>query len=666
MKGVVIAVLLGSAAALHAGCDSSPIAPGGGTDSGGPYAGFARASVVTTGADLDRDGYLVRVDGGAQREIAVNGAVIFSSLATGKHTVTLDGAATNCTVDGDSARLVNVAAGDTAEVAFAITCSALIAGVWDWTEHFVNSACSDTGSYVFVGNGASYTGASQQVGVCYNPTRRDNTSGPDSVSEGVVAGDSTSFLVRRSCRYRATVSGSPSDRMSGTMTCGADTGTWEAVRGGRVVIALAPTTVELVAGDSLRIDDTLRDTAGHRVFFRPVTWTSDNPMVADVSPQGRVLARSRGNATITAAVEGATGVTSVRVVMPSSIAVTTATTGLGLGFAVRVSDTGPPLISPIGLNDRRNFPLLVPRSYRVALEALQENCRVTSENPQILTLTEGQSATVAITIACAPADQIAVSSDWAGTSVVYLSGAGWLVAPGGMDHAAWSPDGMRLAYSSHDFQDILVLDFNDLRITNLTGDSTVQDRSPTWSPDGSRIAFGRQGELYLINADGSGLVQVTHQTGFTRNPAWSPDGTTIAFECVIEGSYSDICVIHPDGTGFRRLTTDSQPDGGPGWSPDGSLIAFATCRYSIYCDIAVMHPDGTGVAPLLPGGAGAEEAEPTWSPDGTRISYASGSVCQDICYGNLYVMNADGTGRVTIVPLGSYTGVFGTAWRPRP
>ena len=51
-----------------------------------------------------------------------------------------------------------------------------------------------------------------------------------------------------------------------------------------------------------------------------------------------------------------------------------------------------------------------------------------------------------------------------------------------------------------------------------------------WSPDGSKIAFtsDRDGdfEIWVMNANGTGAVQLTHNSGYNDyNPAWSPDGT---------------------------------------------------------------------------------------------------------------------------------------------
>ena len=63
----------------------------------------------------------------------------------------------------------------------------------------------------------------------------------------------------------------------------------------------------------------------------------------------------------------------------------------------------------------------------------------------------------------------------------------------------------------------------------------MHDASPAWSPDGSKIVFSRRqeslgpGDLYIINADGTGEVRLTSDPGDERDPTWSPDGQTIAY-----------------------------------------------------------------------------------------------------------------------------------------
>jgi TolB protein len=84
---------------------------------------------------------------------------------------------------------------------------------------------------------------------------------------------------------------------------------------------------------------------------------------------------------------------------------------------------------------------------------------------------------------------------------------------------------------------------------------------PAWSPDGRRLAFdGYPKGIYLMNADGSGQRRVTDKA--SESPAWSPDGRRIGFE-----SNGEIYVINADGSKLRNLTHDPAYDGWFAWSP---------------------------------------------------------------------------------------------------
>src|SRR4051794_14235746 len=90
---------------------------------------------------------------------------------------------------------------------------------------------------------------------------------------------------------------------------------------------------------------------------------------------------------------------------------------------------------------------------------------------------------------------------------------------------------------------------------------------PVWSPDGTRLVFnstrddtqgsGSISDIFVMNADGSGVTKLTHSLGWSQEPAWSPTAEWIGFQSDM-GSYPDlqgVYVIHPDGTGLRRVTS---------------------------------------------------------------------------------------------------------------
>jgi Tol biopolymer transport system component len=107
--------------------------------------------------------------------------------------------------------------------------------------------------------------------------------------------------------------------------------------------------------------------------------------------------------------------------------------------------------------------------------------------------------------------------------------------------------------------------------------------SPSWSPSGRQIAFvgiewRYQIGIYIVNADGSGLVRLARWSssgGHNPRPAWSPDGKRLAFAHG-DGDW-EIFVMNADGSAVRRLTDNDGPgDQCPTWSPDGRATTFHT------------------------------------------------------------------------------------------
>jgi Tol biopolymer transport system component len=162
-----------------------------------------------------------------------------------------------------------------------------------------------------------------------------------------------------------------------------------------------------------------------------------------------------------------------------------------------------------------------------------------------------------------------------------------------------------------------------------------------------RIAFVRNGQIYVMNANGTGVTRLTNSTALNEAPTWSPDGSRIAFVRSITVS-PEIFVMNANGTGVTRLTHNSAIERAPDWSPDGSKIAFVSDRAD-HDEIYVMKADGSGVTRLttkLPfqgcGGTshGSEEA-PAWSPDGSKIAFLHKTTCFS---NDIDVMKANGTG----------------------
>ena len=129
--------------------------------------------------------------------------------------------------------------------------------------------------------------------------------------------------------------------------------------------------------------------------------------------------------------------------------------------------------------------------------------------------------------------------------------------------------------------------------------SDRDDIDPTWSADGSMIAFAssRAGarQLFVMNADGTNIRQVTNLDNMGGRSSFSPDGTKLTFYRGPAGDHN-IYVINIDGTGLVQLTNGGD-NLGPSWSPDGNWIAFTSFRDGNN-EIYIIHPDGTGLTRL--------------------------------------------------------------------
>jgi dipeptidyl aminopeptidase/acylaminoacyl peptidase len=201
-----------------------------------------------------------------------------------------------------------------------------------------------------------------------------------------------------------------------------------------------------------------------------------------------------------------------------------------------------------------------------------------------------------------------------------------------------------------------------------------------FSPDGARVAFPayvNEGsrdcciELFVMNADGSGLTQLTHDNAYASFPSWSPDGSELVFSSYQGPSYvpgcpltrscpADLYLIGVDGTGAHQLTNDAADEATPTWSPDGATIAYMHADGDSLGTLWVVHPDGTGAQNLIPGSEGSLLL-PEWSPDGTQILYLGADPGERF---GVWVANADGSDPHQLVDTNADTTFGRPMWSP--
>ncbi|GAK58088.1 WD40-like Beta Propeller [Candidatus Vecturithrix granuli] len=206
--------------------------------------------------------------------------------------------------------------------------------------------------------------------------------------------------------------------------------------------------------------------------------------------------------------------------------------------------------------------------------------------------------------------------------------------------------------------DIYVMNADGSDLVQLTHDKS-DDEYPVWSPDGQQIAFksNRNGnfDIYVMDADGSNQRQITNDPANDEDPAWSPDGTRIVFHSDRKGSM-EVFVMNADGSDVTQLTDTIGKNGIPAWSPDGTRIAYTGNRY-LGWNVYVMDVDGSNDRRLTDGHGACR---PDWSPDSTHIAFVSK---EGDGKGEIWVMPSDASTKTRLTTDEAYYDYY-PAWSP--
>ena len=191
-------------------------------------------------------------------------------------------------------------------------------------------------------------------------------------------------------------------------------------------------------------------------------------------------------------------------------------------------------------------------------------------------------------------------------------------------------------YSNKDGNDdVYIMSADGKKQTNITNHPS-SDRIATVSRKGDRILFlserdHKEGEIYIMDTLGNNVTRLTSNEWFEDLPVFSPDGMQIMFtrsfkEKTDSGKIvynGEIMIMDADGTNERQITFTPGSEGGAQFSPDGKHIAYHAKSAEGNYDIFIMDVNGKDAVNIT--NDKLEDYSPYWSPDGKWIACTSGS-----------------------------------------
>jgi Tol biopolymer transport system component len=491
-----------------------------------PITGSVQVTAATSGADPDPDGYGVTVDGSDRGMLGVSGTLTVEELAPGDHLVGLSGVAGNCQVQGENPRTSSVTAGATATAAFAIACTALPANSGTLQITTVTSGSNpDPDGYTVAIDG----GTPQSISLSATLTISGIAMGPHVVTLGGIA---------------------PNCGVEGANPIGITITTGQTASADFTISCTVPAASQIVfISDQGAISDVYivnPDGSGRRNLTTGAAGTAETPQW---SPDRSKIVFEGGDVGGDIFVINADG------------------TGL-----LNLTDTPP-------LQGLERGPVWSPDGTTILFT------RAVSLDP------DGDTFAT---------DVYTIRSDR--SRLTQLTTTGQESPSGGL---TWSPDGSRIAFTSErgSSSQIFVMGSDGSGQTGIPSMGT--SFGPQWSPDGSKIAFltamAGPPEVWTANPDGTNPAQLTSEPGDHKaDVRWSRDGTKIAYTFAYsapdpQSLGSDIWTMNADGSGKLNVTSNRLDNTSPVWAPDGTRIAFVFgFGTGSNAEVRVVNADGSG------------------------------------------------------------------------
>lgn len=232
---------------------------------------------------------------------------------------------------------------------------------------------------------------------------------------------------------------------------------------------------------------------------------------------------------------------------------------------------------------------------------------------------------------------------------------------------AKAPDTPKIIFGTHREEEgnreLYLMNPDGSELVNITN-NRADDVSGTWSPTGEQILFASDRDrsvgswdLYLMDPDGENVRPVFGKSEERRHPEWSPDGKYIAYTRTV-GGLGYIYIATSDGKNEERIAIG----GTPAWSPDGTEIAYVVRVAPEILNIYILNVRTGKQKHFFPPDDISTAREPAWSPDGNKLAFMwHQKRPQDD--GEIYTLNRDGTDLQELVNHPE-EGVVAPVWDP--